>query len=160
MELHPAGECLAGPVTLQCLCLISERWPKLESDSHQPGRRAVTRHNMECGLSSRSSADFNSDLFCTRENAKCNCYCQVTIGAWRAFLGIKGLGLDLQGSVGEPGRLKQDDLPQAPPRSDGGGCLRSSADQRETGLFEWRGTILVKDAILMLSLIGYIGKEF
>merc|ERR1712088_1017909 len=37
------------------------------------------------------------------------------------------------GSVGEPGPLKQDDLSQAPPRSDGGGCLCGSADQRETG---------------------------
>merc|ERR1712001_308496 len=37
------------------------------------------------------------------------------------------------GSVGEPGPLKQDDLPQAPPRSDGGSCLCGSADQRETG---------------------------
>ena len=43
MELHPAPECLAAAVTLQCLCLILERWPKLESDSHQPERRAVTR---------------------------------------------------------------------------------------------------------------------
>ena len=93
---------------------------------------------MECLLSStvRSSADFNSDLFCTRENAKCNGNCQVRIGAWRAFLGIKGLREDLQGSVGEPAPLKQDDLPQAPPRSDGGGCLCGSADQRETGYFK------------------------
>merc|ERR1719234_624841 len=36
-------------------------------------------------------------------------------------------------AVGEPGPLKQDDLSQAPPRSDGGGCLCGSADQRETG---------------------------
>merc|ERR1712130_183322 len=35
--------------------------------------------------------------------------------------------------VGEPGPLKQDDLSQAPSRSDGGGCLCGSADQRETG---------------------------
>merc|ERR1712222_143233 len=35
--------------------------------------------------------------------------------------------------VGEPGPLKQDDLSQAPPRSDGDGCLCGSADQRETG---------------------------
>merc|ERR1712233_28608 len=34
---------------------------------------------------------------------------------------------------GEPGPLKQDDLSQAPSRSDGGGCLCGSADQRETG---------------------------
>ena len=90
---------------------------------------------MECLLSStvRSSDDFNSDLFCTRENAKCNGKCQVRIGAWRGFLGIKGLREYLQGSVGEPGPLKQDDLSQAPSRSDGGGCLCGSADQRETG---------------------------
>merc|ERR1712012_869146 len=37
------------------------------------------------------------------------------------------------GSVGEEGPLKKDDLPQAPPRPDGGCCLCSSADQRETG---------------------------
>merc|ERR1712004_428279 len=37
------------------------------------------------------------------------------------------------GSVGEEGPLKQDDLPQAPPRPDGGCCLCGSADQRETG---------------------------
>merc|ERR1712107_657712 len=37
------------------------------------------------------------------------------------------------GSVGEEGPPKQDDLPQAPPRPDGGCCLCSSADQRETG---------------------------
>ena len=49
------------------------------------------------------------------------------------FLGIKGLREYLQGSVGEPGPLKQDDLSQAPSRSDGGGCLCGSADQRETG---------------------------
>merc|ERR1712212_1251362 len=41
------------------------------------------------------------------------------------------------GSVGEPGPLKQDDLSQAPPRSDGGRCLCSSADQRETGGGTW-----------------------
>merc|ERR1712210_450624 len=35
--------------------------------------------------------------------------------------------------VGEPAPLQQDDLPQAPPRSDGGGGLCGSADQRETG---------------------------
>merc|ERR1711963_915960 len=35
--------------------------------------------------------------------------------------------------VGEEGPLKKDDLPQAPPRPDGGCCLCSSADQRETG---------------------------
>merc|ERR1712012_60014 len=35
--------------------------------------------------------------------------------------------------VGEEGPLKQDDLPQAPPRPDGGCCLCGSADQRETG---------------------------
>ena len=61
---------------------------------------------------------------------------EVRIGAWRAFLGIKGLCEDLQGSVGEPGPLKQDDLSQAPPRSDGGSCLCGSADQRETGYFK------------------------
>ena len=69
--------------------------PSWNPTSHQPVRRAVTRHNMECRLSSTavcSSADFNSHLFCTRENAKCNGYCQVSIGAWRAFLGIKEQG--------------------------------------------------------------------
>merc|ERR1712117_903231 len=35
--------------------------------------------------------------------------------------------------VGEEGPLKKDDLPQAPPRPDGGCCLCGSADQRETG---------------------------
>merc|ERR1712122_70819 len=35
--------------------------------------------------------------------------------------------------VGEEGPQKQDDLPQAPPRPDGGCCLCSSAGQRETG---------------------------
>merc|ERR1711963_899192 len=34
--------------------------------------------------------------------------------------------------VGEEGPLKKDDLPQAPPRPDGGCCLCGSADQRET----------------------------
>ena len=93
---------------------------------------------MECRLSSRARRlpILTEDLFCTRENAKCNGNCQVSIGAWRAFLGIKGLCEDLQGSVGEPGPLKQDDLSQAPPRSDGGGCLCGSADQRETGYFK------------------------
>merc|ERR1712012_489072 len=37
------------------------------------------------------------------------------------------------GSVGEEDPLKKDDLPQAPPRPDGGCCLCGSADQRETG---------------------------
>ena len=98
MELHPDPECLAASVSLQCLCLILERWPKLESKKPSTCEKSCypgARHNMECRLSSTavcSSADFNSDLFCTQENANCNGYCQVSIGAWRAFLGIKEQG--------------------------------------------------------------------
>ena len=95
-----------------------------------------------------SAADFNSDLFCTKENVKCNGYCRVRIGAWRAFLGIKQELETFQGSVGEEGPLKKDDLPQAPPRPDGGCCLCSSADQRETGFWDW-------DQILYLEVLDF-----
>ena len=75
---------------------------------------------------------------------------EVRIGAWRAFLGIKQELEAFQGSVGEEGPLKQDDLPQAPPRPDGGCCLCGSADQRETGFWDWDQILRYESSSLKL----------